>query len=137
MGVKVGYGRDPRLRMLEYAECYSFSPRESSLRYREMRSERAAIYAEKQLHQALRDYDLLDLPWESLTGKGEARELFDMADHDWESVDWLVAELLAEVIRTMPTDKDLVEAEKAEFERMRALYLKAVRAPNGGDDIPF
>lgn len=137
MGVKVGYGRDPRLRMLEYAQSYNFRPKESSLRYREMRSERAAKYAEEQLHQALRDYELIDLPWEARTGKGKARELFDMANYDWETVDWLVAELLTEVVRTMPTDKELVEAEMAEFERIRATYRQGVRGPIGEDDIPF
>lgn len=140
VGVKVGYGRDPRRRMLEYAERYNFNPDESSLRFREMRSERAAKYAEERLHRALRDFDLIDLPWEPRVGNGEARELFDMAHYDWDTVAWLVSELLAEVISAMPTDKELVEAEMAEQERLRAVYLKrelAYRRPEADDDVPF
>lgn len=140
MGVKVGYGDNPRFRMMQYAKRYNFSPDYSSLRFREMRSELAAKYAEQHLHRALLDYDLKDLPWKANVGIGEARELFDMADYDWETVEWLVSELLADVISTMPTDKELVEAEMAEWERARAIYRNREqegRVPDADDDVPF
>src|SRR6188768_3652088 len=113
--VKIGYGRDPHDRMFKCAERYGFEADSTSLRYREMRSERAAKLAEAKLHQLLAEYDLIPLDWEARDGQGDSRELFVMRDSTYESVDWLVAELLAQIVATMATDAELVAAEMAEY----------------------
>lgn len=137
--IKVGYGYNPRERMTEYAERYGFQVDPSSLQYREMRSERAAKFAEEKLHNVLPDYDLIVLDWGAKVGRGTSRELFDMGESSYESVAWLVGELLAEIIRTMPTDPELIAAEMAEQARWKEEFERREEAwkVRADDDIPF
>jgi hypothetical protein len=126
--------------MLQYSERYGFEADPSSLRYREMRSERAAKFAEEKLHEFLLEYDLISLEWEAKVGRGQSRELFDLGGSDYASVAWLVGELLDVIVATMPTDPQLIAIEMAEFARFKADYFRqeAARKAQGHDeDVPF
>jgi hypothetical protein len=124
--------------MTAYAERYGFQADPSSLQFREMRSEKAARYAEEKLHN-IPEYDLIVLGWDAKVGKGPAKEFFDMGESSYESVAWLVGELLAEIVRTMPTDPELIAAEMAEQARWMEEFQRReqVRSARGEDDIPF
>lgn len=62
-----------------------------------------------------------------------------MGESSYESVAWLVGELLAEIVRTMPTDRELIAAETDKQARWKVEFQRRddFRRVCGDDDVPF
>lgn len=135
--VKVGYSFDPPGRMEKYAKKYKIVPDPSSLRRIEMRSEIAAIYAEERLHLLLPEYGLQNFPWDATSGFGESREFFDIAPNDFSAIDWLLGDLLGQVMSTMPSDEQIAARRKALARERLAKIVEREATRKLSDDIPF
>lgn len=124
--IKVGYGFAPEERMIRYAEKYEIPANPSSLRHCVMRSRLAAWHAEQRLHQLLPTYGLEKFEWDARSGRGTAQEFFDLGNNGYGAVDWLIRELLEEVVSRMPTDATLmIELMTEERVRMAARIAEA------------
>jgi hypothetical protein len=133
--VKVGYSFDPIGRLTRYSEKYDVAADLASLRHHEMRSELAAMYVEGRLHALLPEYGLEKFLWDAKSGWGESQELFDIGNNDYEAIDWLLYDLLNQVLATMPADRE-IRAQRRALALARIAELRSV-ARTYDDDIPF
>lgn len=126
--IKIGFGDDPKARMLHYSKVYRLRPDHASLKSWPLPISGIAIHLEKSCH---REFESLGMHRKNISGNyGEAQEVFELFDVGYDGavkiIDEIVGEELGQIISALRVQKNKINT-KRQREAARQQYAERAK----------